>query len=97
VLDERDRLAGAAPEFRSRGLGVRLKVGLGLVPRRCRAPTGGELNSAVAAHEGTFPFPLLSDAKLDAFKAYRCVDFKNQPLYATFSSTLKARCGGGNQ
>jgi hypothetical protein len=72
-----------------------LKVGLGLVPRRCRAPTGGELNSAVAAREGTFPFPLLSDAKLDAFKAYRCVDFKNQPLHATFSSTLKARCGGG--
>ena len=26
----------------------------------------------------------LSDAKLDAFKAYRCVDFNNQPLRGTF-------------
>ena len=43
-----------------------------------------ELKQAVAAYEGSFPFPLLSDAKLDAFKAYRCVDFKNQPLHGTF-------------
>ena len=49
------------------------------------------LKQAVAAYEGSFPFPLLSDAKLDAFKAYRCVDFNNQPLHGTFSSTLKAR------
>jgi hypothetical protein len=27
---------------------------------------------------------LLSDAKLDAFKAYRCIDFGNQPLHGTF-------------
>ena len=43
-----------------------------------------ELKQAVAAYEGSFPFPLLSDAKLDAFKAYRCVDFNNQPLHGTF-------------
>jgi peroxiredoxin len=42
------------------------------------------LKQAVAAYEGSFPFPLLSDAKLDAFKAYRCVDFNNQPLHGTF-------------
>jgi peroxiredoxin len=42
-----------------------------------------ELKQAVAAYEVTFPFPLLPNAKLDAFKAYRCVDFKNQPLHAT--------------
>jgi peroxiredoxin len=34
--------------------------------------------------EGGFPFPLLSDAKRDVFKAYRCVDFDNQPLHGTF-------------
>jgi peroxiredoxin/N-acetylneuraminic acid mutarotase len=34
--------------------------------------------------EGGFPFPLLSDAKLDVFKAYRCVDFDRQPLHGTF-------------
>ena len=43
-----------------------------------------ELKQAVAAYEGSFPFPLLSDAKLDAFKAYRCADFNNQPLHGTF-------------
>jgi peroxiredoxin/N-acetylneuraminic acid mutarotase len=43
-----------------------------------------ELKDALAAYDGGFPFPLLSDAKLDAFKAYRCVDFNNQPLHGTF-------------
>jgi peroxiredoxin len=43
-----------------------------------------ELKNALAAYEGSFPFPLLSDAKLDAFKAYRCVDFNSQPLHGTF-------------
>ena len=32
-----------------------------------------------------FPFPLLSDEKLDAFKAYRAFDdFENMPLHGTF-------------
>ena len=43
-----------------------------------------ELKQAVADYEDKLPFPLLSDAKLDAFKAYRCVDFNNQPLHGTF-------------
>jgi len=43
-----------------------------------------ELKDALAAYDGGFPFPLLSDAKLNAFKAYRCVDFNNQPLHGTF-------------
>lgn len=35
--------------------------------------------------EGTFPFPLLSDAKMDIFKAYRTFDdFESQPLHGTF-------------
>ena len=33
-----------------------------------------ELMQAVAAYEGSFPFPLLSDAKLDAFKGVRLFD-----------------------
>jgi peroxiredoxin len=33
----------------------------------------------------TFPMPLLSDPRLDVFKAYRCFDdFENQPLHGTF-------------
>jgi peroxiredoxin/N-acetylneuraminic acid mutarotase len=43
-----------------------------------------ELKDALAAYEGGFPFALLSDAKLDAFKAYRSVDFSNKPLHGTF-------------
>jgi Peroxiredoxin len=46
--------------------------------------TPEELKDALAAYEGGFPFPLLSDAKLDVFKAYRCVDFSNKPLHGTF-------------
>lgn len=35
--------------------------------------------------KGEFPFPLLSDAKRDVFKTYRCFDdFENQPLHGTF-------------
>jgi hypothetical protein len=34
------------------------------------------VTQAVAAYEGTFPFPLLSDAKLDAFKAYSVCRFQ---------------------
>ena len=30
------------------------------------------------------PIPLLSDAKLQIFKAYGCTDFDNQPLHGTF-------------
>ncbi len=45
-----------------------------------------ELKKSLAAYsaKGGFPFPLLSDANLDAFKAYRCVGFNNQPLHGTF-------------
>jgi peroxiredoxin/N-acetylneuraminic acid mutarotase len=34
--------------------------------------------------KGGFPFPLVSDAKLEVFKAYRLLDFDNQPLHGTF-------------
>src|SRR5207248_6215226 len=41
-------------------------------------------DQAPTYQQGGFPFPLLSDAKLKAFKAYRCVDFNNKPLHGTF-------------
>jgi peroxiredoxin len=45
-----------------------------------------DLKNALEPFEkkGGFPFPLVSDAKLNVFKAYRCVDFDNQPLHGTF-------------
>jgi len=45
-----------------------------------------DLKNALEPYEkkGGFPFPLVSDAKLNVFKAYRCVDFDNQPLHGTF-------------
>jgi peroxiredoxin len=46
--------------------------------------TAEELKDALTAYDGGFPFPLLSDAKLDVFKAYRCVDFSSKPLHGTF-------------
>ena len=45
-----------------------------------------QLKKSLAAYsaKGGFPFPVLSDANLDAFKAYRCVGFNNHPLHGTF-------------
>jgi peroxiredoxin len=68
--------AQKAKEFADNGIAV---VAIG-------PDTPNELKDSLAGYEdgGGFPFPLLSDAKLDAFKAYRCVDFNNQPLHGTF-------------
>jgi peroxiredoxin len=42
--------------------------------------------------EGGFPFPLVSDASLGAFKAYRCHDdFENAPLHGTFLIDAEGR------
>jgi peroxiredoxin len=41
--------------------------------------------------EGAVPFPLLSDAKLEAFKAYRCIDFENQPMHGVFLIDAQGR------
>ena len=41
--------------------------------------------SPAKSKDGRFPFPILSDAKLDAFKAYRAFDdYENAPLHGTF-------------
>jgi peroxiredoxin/N-acetylneuraminic acid mutarotase len=66
--------ADKVKEFENNGIAV---VAIG-------TDTPAELKDALAAYDGGFPFPLLSDAKLDAFKAYRCVDFNNKPLHGTF-------------
>jgi peroxiredoxin/N-acetylneuraminic acid mutarotase len=68
--------ADKAKEFANDGVAI---VGIG-------TDTPEELKDALAAYQeaGGFPFPLLSDAKLDAFKAYRCLDFSNKPLHGTF-------------
>ncbi len=52
-----------------------------------------DLKNALASYQekGGFPFPLLSDAKLDVFKAYGCIDFDNQPLHGTFLIDAQGR------
>ena len=67
--------AEKAKEFANSGIAV---VGIG-------TDSPEELKDLAASYQdGGFPFPLLSDAKLNAFKAYRCVDFNNKPLHGTF-------------
>src|ERR1043166_6587907 len=41
--------------------------------------------------EGAVPFPMLSDSKLEAFKAYHCVDFENQPMHGVFLIDAQGR------
>ena len=55
--------------------------------------TPDQLKAALVDYEkeGGFPITLLSDAKLDAFKAYRCVNFNNQPLHGTFVIDAQGR------
>ena len=43
------------------------------------------LHRAYEALDEAFPFPLVADAEMDVFKAYRCFDdFENVPLHGTF-------------
>ena len=55
--------------------------------------TQEQLKSAVAPleKEGGFAFPLLADAKLDVFKAYRVVGFDDKPLHGTFLIDAQGR------
>jgi peroxiredoxin len=55
--------------------------------------TPEELKNSLTPYQekGGFPFPLLSDAKLEVFKAYRCIDFGNQPLHGTFVIDAQGR------
>ncbi len=74
--EQLNNFAGKLREFSEAGIDV---VAIG-------TDTPEDLKDSLAPlqEKGGFPFPLLSDAKLDIFKAYRCVDFGNQPLHGTF-------------
>ena len=52
-----------------------------------------DLKESLAPYEekGGFPFPLLSDAKLDVFKAYRLLDFDDKPMHGTFLIDAQGR------
>jgi peroxiredoxin len=81
--DQLNNFAGKLPEFTDAGINV---VAIG-------TDTPEELKNSLAPvqDKGGFPFPLLSDAKLEVFKAYRCVDFGNQPLHGTFLIDAQGR------
>jgi peroxiredoxin/N-acetylneuraminic acid mutarotase len=55
--------------------------------------TPEDLNKALVDYqkEGGFPIPLLSDAKLDTFKAYGCSESDKQPLHGTFLIDAQGR------
>jgi peroxiredoxin/N-acetylneuraminic acid mutarotase len=74
--DQLNAVARRISEFTALGVSV---VGIG-------TDTPEELKQALASYQktGGFAFPLLSDAGLDVFKKYRCVDFDNKPLHGTF-------------
>jgi peroxiredoxin len=67
------------------GLGIEL-VAIGI-------DTPEDLKNAQASYqsEGGFAFPLLSDAKLDVFKAYGCITPDNEPLHGTFLIDTQGR------
>lgn len=78
-----NNFAKRAGDFASAGIDV---VAIG-------TDTPEDLKESLASYQkdGGFPFPLLSNAKLDVFKAYRCVDFGNQPLHGTFLIDAQGR------
>jgi peroxiredoxin/N-acetylneuraminic acid mutarotase len=67
------------------GLGIEL-VAIGI-------DSPEDLKNAQASYEseGGFAFPLLSDAKLDVFKAYGCITADNEPLHGTFLIDAQGR------
>ncbi len=71
-----DSFARKAREFADGGISL---VAIG-------TDTPDQLKESLAAYQddGGFPFPLLSNANLDVFKAYRCVDFENKPMHGVF-------------
>ena len=65
--------------------------GIDLVAISTDSPDDLRESLAPYQEKGGFPFPLLSDAKLDVFKAYRCVDIDNNPLHGTFLIDARSR------
>ena len=59
------------------------KAGISLVAISTDDQEG--LKQSIEGYDKAFPFPLVSDAKLDVFKAYRAYDdFESQTLHGTF-------------
>ena len=56
-------------------------------------PIHRKISSSVEPYQekGGFLFPLLSDAKLEVFKAYRLLDFDDQPMHGTFLVDAQGR------
>jgi peroxiredoxin len=75
-MEQLNNFAGKAREFAN--------AGIDLVAISTDSPDDLKESLAPYQEKGGFPFPLLSDAKLDVFKAYRLLDFDNQPLHGTF-------------
>jgi peroxiredoxin/N-acetylneuraminic acid mutarotase len=76
-MEQLKSFAKKAPEFAALGVDI----------VAVSTDTPEDLNNALKdfqQEEGPMPIPLLSDAKLQIFKAYGCTDFDNQPLHGTF-------------
>jgi len=80
--DQLNNLASKIKEFA--GIGTEL-VAIGI-------DTPEDLQAAQSSYrnDGGFAFPLLSDAKLDVFRAYGCTTSDNQPLHGTFLIDARA-------
>jgi peroxiredoxin/N-acetylneuraminic acid mutarotase len=59
-------------------------AGIELVAISTDSPNDLLKELAAYKEKGGFPFPLLSDSKLDVFKDYGCLDFDGKPLHGTF-------------
>ena len=77
--EQLNSFSGKAREFADAGIEL---VAIG-------TDTPEQLKEALA--DSAFPFPLLPDAKLNVFKAYRCVDFNNRPLHGIFLIDAQGR------
>jgi peroxiredoxin len=83
-MEQLKSFAKRAPEFAALGVDI---VAIS-------TDTPEDLNRALTDYqkeEGPLPIPLLSDAKLEIFKAYGCIDFDNQPLHGTFLIDTQGR------
>ncbi len=67
------------------------ELGIDLVAISTDVPK--DLKNALVDYEkeGGFPIPLLSDAKLEVFKAYGCTESDKQPLHGTFLIDAQGR------
>ena len=81
--EQLNNFAAKVKEFA--GLGIEL-VAIGI-----DSPEDLKNSQASYESEGGFAFPLLSDAKLDVFRAYGCITPDNEPLHGTFLIDAQGR------